>query len=143
MTEAMVDIQQLATQLTLSIDQYDRILTLLRQIDHKLGTALPTELENLYSSLAELQKQATEIDHSFLGQLPREAAIPEALGALLDERASIVKKIIAENKEITTKAIGIQSLLAHELGSLRAGFSALNGYKHQENTQGRIVRSIS
>lgn len=138
-----MDIRQLATQLTLSSDQYQRILTHLQYIEENIGAASPVELQEMYNSLAELQRQAAEIDRSCLGQLAADPAMANAVAALVDRRTAMVKKVIAANREITAKAIGVQSLLAHELGTLRNGLSALSGYKQQERTQGRLVNSMS
>ncbi|EKD33599.1 MAG: hypothetical protein ACD_75C02645G0006 [uncultured bacterium] len=139
----MVDIQQLEAQLSQSINQYDRILTLLQRMDREIGTASPTELQDMDKSLTELQRQATEIDQSFLGQLTVESTKPEAIGSLLDKRASVVQEIILLNGNISTKAMGVKTLLAHEIGTIHSGLSALKGYKKQVHNQGRIVNSTS
>lgn len=140
---AMEGIQQLAAQIELSIRQYDRILALLAKIDLEIGPASSVELQEMDASLAELQTQANAIDQTFLDQLTQESAAIETIRSLLDRRATIIDDIIALNGIITTKAAGVQSLLAHELGVLRSGISALKGYKQQEHGQGRIVNSTS
>lgn len=139
----MEGIQQLAAQIELSIRQYDRILALLAKIDLEIGPASSVELQEMDASLAELQTQANAIDQTFLDQLTQESGAIETIRSLLDRRATIIDDIIALNGIITTKAAGVQSLLAHELGVLRSGISALKGYKQQEHGQGRIVNSTS
>lgn len=141
--EATVDTQHLTAQLTLSSNQYQRILAHLQHIDGKIGVASPLELQEMYTSLAELQRQAAEIDRSCLDQVMADPAIAKAVAALVDRRTSIVKKVLAANREITAKAIGVQSLLAHELGTLRTGLSALSGYRQPERPQGRLINSMS
>lgn len=139
----IVDIQQLAAQLELSIRHYERIQALLVKMDLELGPASPVELREMDASLAELQQQANVIDRTFLDQLTQESTAVESIRSLLDRRATVIDDIIKLNGIITAKAAGVQSLLAHELGTLRSGISALKGYKQQEHGQGRIVNSTS
>lgn len=139
----MEDIQLLASQLELSIKQYDCILALLVKIDREIGPAAPGELQEMDAVLAGLQKQANAIDQSFLDQLTQETAAIETIRSLLERRSAIIDNVLRLNGIITIKAAGVQSLLAHELGTLRSGISALKGYKQLEHGQGRIVNSTS
>lgn len=139
----MTDMQQLAERLRQSINQYSRIMTLLLQIDRRIGTAPPEDLQEMDRSLAELQSQATEIDQFIPDQLTKESENSETIRSLLDERATIVKDIIRLNGDVTTKAMGVKSILAHEIGTLRSGLSALKGYRKQQHNQGRILNSTS
>lgn len=140
---AMNEIQQIAATLRSSLNQYDRILSLLQVIDLEIGPASPTELQNMEESLAELLRQVSEFDQNIQAQLNRDSQQTEEVQSLLDKRTAIIKTIILLTENITTQAMGVKSLLAHEIGTLRSGLSALKGYRQQNYNQGRIVNGTS
>ncbi len=140
---AMTEIQQITATLRNSLDQYDRILTLLQVIDREIGPASPTELQKMEESLTVLLRQVSEIDQNVQSQLAIDSQQTEEVRSLLDKRTAIIKAIILLNENITTKAMGVKSLLAHEIGTLRSGLSALKGYRQQDYNQGRIVNGTS
>jgi hypothetical protein len=124
-----------------SIQQYERILDFLQKMDMEIGTAAPSMVLELSESLAYLQGHATETDQNLLSQLRKQSALPEAMQSLLSRREYIVKEILTLNERIKAKAIGIKSLLGHEMEKMRSGISALSGYRQQQHNQGRIVNS--
>lgn len=138
-----VALQQIEPILTQSIQQYERILVLLRKIDEVTGTASPAELLELSETLVNLQSQATQSDNILVSQLSKYPARTETLQSLIEKREHIIKEILCLNERITVKASGVKSLIAHEMGKLRHGLSALSGYRQQQHNQGRIVNSTS
>lgn len=126
-----------------SINHYTRILALLQNMDGNVGTASQDELLEMSASLGKLQESATQLDQAMLDQLQKVPAKSENIASLLEKREKIVKEVLLLNESITSKAMGIKSLLAHQLGTLRGGLSAMKGYRQQEHGQGRIVNSTS
>jgi hypothetical protein len=135
--------QQLESELRGSIDHYTHLLMLLQTINEEIGTASQDKLQNMNLTLTELQEQAVRIDQSIAVQLNSAQARTEMVIFLLNRRENVVKEILGFNKKATAKAMGVKSLLAHEIGVLRNGQSALNGYRQQQHNQGRIVNSTS
>ncbi len=131
--------QQFEALLSQSIHEYAEILEFLQKMDEEIGTASPEGLLELGESLAQLQNHAAETDQVLLMQLSKHSALAETMQPLLDRREQIMKEILFLNGRITEKASGVKSLIAHEMEKLRTGLSALNGYKQQQNNQGRIV----
>jgi hypothetical protein len=138
-----IELQQLESTLSLSIQQYEDILDFLKKTDKEIGTASPSELLELSTSLTDLQWIATQTDQVLLAQLNTDSAQGDKTQHLINRREHIVKDILRLNEHITVKASGVKSLLAHEMGKLRNGLSALSGYKQQQHNQGRIVNSTS
>ena len=138
-----MEMHQLESGLRDSISHYVGILMLLQNIDKGIGTASQDELQNMNTSLAELQGQATQLDQLVVDQLSKESVKTEATRSLLAKRENLVQEILLLNRNITSKAMGVKSLLAHEMGMIRNGLSALSGYKQQQLNQGRIVNSTS
>jgi len=126
-----------------SIQHYEQILTLLQTIDDSVGAADAAELLEYGETLAELQLQAEKIDLPLRAGMQGKVETGELLQNLLVDRERLLKGILQVNERITAKASGVKSLIAHEMGKLREGLSALNGYKQQQHTQGRIVNSSS
>lgn len=135
--------QQLESGLKNSINHYGEILAVLQNIDKKLGTASQDELQAMNASLTRLQDEARELDQLIVDHSVKEPVRTEAIRSLLRKRESVVREILHLNKDITARAMGVKALLAHEMGSLRNGISALSGYKPQQHNHGRIVNSAS
>jgi hypothetical protein len=135
--------EQYEQTLMQSIHQYERILDFLQKMDGEIGAAAPSMVLELSESLAYLQGHATETDQVLLSQLRNQQALPKAMQSLLGKRENIVKEILTLNERIKAKAIGIKSLLGHEMEKMRNGISALSGYRQQQYNQGRIVNSAS
>lgn len=133
--------EQLEPVLLQSIQQYERILDFLQKMDGEIGTASPSMVLELSESLAYLQSHATQTDQALFTQLNKQSALTETIQSLLSRRENIVKEILILNERIKAKAIGIKSLLGHEMEKLRNGISALSGYRQQQHNQGRIVNS--
>jgi hypothetical protein len=141
--QTKAEMQQLEPVLSQSIQQYEHIFDFLQKMDREIGTASSDELLELSALLSDLQGQATQTDQVLLAQLNKYSVRTETLQSLLDQRERLIKKILLLNEKITTKASGIKSLIAHEMGKLRNGISALSGYTEQQHNQGRIVNSTS
>jgi chromosome segregation ATPase len=138
-----MDIEQLESQLKYSISYYGRILALLQSIDEEIGTASRDGLLNMSATLAELQGQATRLDQAIATHLSKVPAKNEHVRSLLNKREDVIKEILILNRNISAKAMGVKSLLAHEMSTLRNGLSALSGYRQMQHNQGRIVNSTS
>jgi hypothetical protein len=136
-----IAMQRLETELRESFTCYNRILTLLQNIDREVGTASEDELLVMGDSLKDLQASATLIDKTIMAQLQGKRVTNDTLSTLLESRENIVKEILLLNRNIAAKAMGVKTLLAHELATLRSGASAMKGYRQQEYDQGRIVNS--
>ena len=137
------EIQELESTLSQSILHYGNILDFLEKIDREIGTASPSELLELSTSLTDLQEIATQTDQVLLTQLSTDSARGDNTQHLIDRREHIVTDILILNEHIAVKSSGVKSLIAHEKSKLRNGISALSGYKQQQHNQGRIVNSTS
>ncbi len=135
--------QQMETGLKLSIQQYEHILEHLQIIDLEVGVASPTELLKMGKSLANLQNLATQTDQNLLHFMQSDSSPNEEIQYLIDKRQFLIGDILLLNGSIAIKASGIKSLIAHELGKLQNGLSALSGYRQHQYTPGRIVDSSS
>lgn len=134
---------QLESTLLVSIQQYERIYELLQKMEQDVGTADSDELEAFNQSLQELQAQAINTDQAVNGLLHGTKDSAESVQKLVVQREFLLKAIIDLNKNIAARASGVKSLIAHELSALRSGLSAMNGYRQQQNNQGRIINRSS
>jgi hypothetical protein len=126
-----------------SIQQHEHLLNLLRKMDAEVSTASPAMVLELSELLSDLQSHAMQTDQALLAELSRQTGHTAQVQYLLDKREQRVKEILLLNEQITAKAIGIKSLLGHEMEKMRNGISALSGYRQQQHNQGRIVNSTS
>jgi hypothetical protein len=55
----------------------------------------------------------------------------------------LLKEILLLNGRITEKALRVNALIAHEMGKIRNGRSALNSYRQPHHHQGRITNCTS
>jgi hypothetical protein len=138
-----VGMPQLEPILLQSIEENEGVLDFLRKMEREIGTAPPAQLLEFNALLTDLQGRAIRTDQVLLLQLTDQAAKPEKLQTLIEKRERIIRDILMLNAGITTKALGVKSHLAFELGKLRHGLSAMNGYKQLQNNQGRIVNRSS
>lgn len=139
----MIEIQQIEPALRQSIEQYELILAFLQKMETEVGTADAVELQELDATLYELQTQAEQFDQILLAKLKNESHKSELIQKLIARHERLLKEVLLVNERITTKASGVKSLISHEIGKLRDGLSAMNGYRHQPHNQGRIVNSTS
>jgi hypothetical protein len=137
------EMQPAETILLQSIQQYERILSFLQKMDTEVGTASPSTVLEFSKILQELQTIASQTDQILLTEISKQSMQTETMESLLRKREYVVKEILALNESIKAKAIGIKSLLGHEMETLRNGISALDGYRQQQHNQGRIVNSTS
>ncbi len=135
--------QQIEAELSLSLLQYRQVLNHLNKIDEAIGTASSSLLRELCTSLMDLQNRAAQTDEILQQQLPRHSARTAALRSLEEDRRHLIAEIILVNRRVTTKAQGVKTFLAHEIGNLKTGLSAMNGYRQSQGTQGRIVNSAT
>ena len=89
--------------------------------------------------LTEMQAQASVTDQLVISHLTGEEAGNGSAKKLVSERATLINEVLLLNRSVMIKAMGVKSLLAHEIGTLRSGKSALNGYRQPQHNQGRIV----
>jgi hypothetical protein len=129
--------EKLEAALQLSIDNYSRMITLLHRIETEIGSASHEALRKMNSLLTEMQTQASATDRLVITAKDEPAS--ENVRALISTRARLINDILLLNSNVTVKAMGVKSLLAHEIGTLRNGKSALDGYRPQQHNQGRIV----
>ena len=134
---------QLEPILSQSMQQYERILDFLQKMDVEVGTADPVALQNFSETLNALQAQAVKIDQVLFTQMDREPIKTETTQICLDKRSLLLKEILFLNERISKKALTVNALIAHEMGKLRNGRTALSGYKPQQQHQGRIVNGSS
>lgn len=126
-----------------SIRQYQRILDYLAYMDHEIDGNSEIQSQSMVESLEELQREARELDSVLLPILNEEVLLGEQVRSGFSRREEVIRKVILINAEIERKAQGAQSLLAHELETLRHGQKAISGYKPQQSSGGRIVNSTS
>ena len=141
--DAMEEGQQMETGLKLSIQQYENILKHLQIMDGEVGVAFPDELLKMGESLVDLQNLATQTDENLLQSFKRNTSPDTTIQHLINKRRHLIGDILLLNERIAIKASGIKCLIAHELGKLQNGLSALSGYKQHQQTSGRIVNSSS
>jgi hypothetical protein len=137
------EMEQLASTLSQSIQHYVCFLDFLREMDDEMGTATPVALHNFNLSFQEMHQQAVQFDQSIAAQLNAESLKNESILILAGKRELLLKEILLLNKRITAKASGVKSLIAHEMGKLRTGLSALSGYRQPQYNQGRITDCTS
>ncbi|MDK9707979.1 MAG: hypothetical protein OEL83_13095 [Desulforhopalus sp.] len=137
------DTQALASALATSIRNYQNILGFLVEMDREIGIASDTRLQSMTEILGTLQIQAVDADKTFLAHFDKESAESTIIQPLMVEREKVIAEILRLNSNVQKKAMGIKSLLAHELGALRLGKTAHYGYKSQQASAGRIVDSTS
>ncbi|MDP3479595.1 MAG: hypothetical protein Q8R88_07470 [Desulfoprunum sp.] len=139
----MIEIQQIEPALRQSIEQYELILAFLQKMETVVGTADAVELQELGATLYELQTQAEQFDRILLAKLKKEPHESDSVQTLRTRHERLLKEVLLANERITAKASGVKSLISHEIGKLRDGLSAMNGYRQQQHNQGRIVNSTS
>lgn len=137
------EMQQLESSLSQSIQHYEGLLKFLQQMDHEMGTANPATLQNFSLSLRELQEQAIHLDRNISVRLNPKVSEHASVQILTAKRQLLLKETLLLNKRITAKASGVKSLIAHEIGRLRTGLSALSGYRQPQHNQGRITNCTS
>ncbi len=135
--------QPLEASLAQSIQHYECFLAFLHKMDEEMGTANPVALQNFSISLQEYQEEAVRLDQEISAQLNEKAFKNEATLIFIQKREGMLREILLLNKRITAKATGVKSLIAHELGKLRSGLSALSGYRQPQHNQGRITNCTS
>lgn len=135
--------RQIEATLIQSIQQYENILDLLKEMDKVLVTASPDSMLALNTSFMDLQSQAQAIDQVLKDWLSRDAGSTKDLQSLMDTRKRIMQEIFHLNRSLTVKASGLKSLLAHEMGALRNGRTALGGYRQPQHHQGRFFNGTS
>lgn len=122
-----------------SIELYSRMTALLRSIEEDLGTASQEALQQMNTLLTEMQTEASVTDQLIISHLTGEESAKSSAKKLVSERAALINEVLLLNRGVMIKAMGVKSLLAHEIGTLRSGKSALNGYRPAQHNQGRIV----
>ncbi|MBV5329160.1 MAG: hypothetical protein JZU65_16295 [Chlorobium sp.] len=135
--------QQLEADLLLSIQHYEGLLQFLQKMDLDIGTADPAALQNLNRALQELQEQAVQLDQKIAPQLDAKSLKNATIQKLTKKRELLLKELLLLNQRITAKASGVKSLIAHEIGKLRTGLSAMSGYRQPQHNQGRITNCTS
>ena len=138
-----IDIHFFAATLEDSISRYQSILDFLLYMSREMDRGSEVQAQGLAESLSAMQEEATELDSNFLARLNKETVLCEALRPLFSQREEVMREVLLKNIEIRRKAQVAQSLLAHELGTLRHGKKAMCGYKPQQDRGGRIVNSTS
>lgn len=135
--------QQLERVLSQSIQQYEHILEFMLKMDQEVGSADPEALQNFNDSLNELQQEAMRLDQLLDVRLDQKSTETEPIQSLFAKRLHLLKEILLLNERIVEKGSRVKSLIAHEMGKLRNGLSALSGYKQPQHHQGRIVNGTS
>jgi chromosome segregation ATPase len=135
--------EQLAASLSQAIQHYENLLKHLQEMDQEMGTASPDTLQNFSVSLQEFQEQAMLLDRNVAAQLNKELSANESIQSLIGKREALLKEILALNTRMNAKAQGVKSLIAHEIGRLHTGLSALSGYRQPQHNQGRITNCTS
>jgi len=131
------------SMLSRSIQHYQGILQLLEQMEREMGTADPLALQGFSSTLERMQGQAAQLDREIAPLLKAQASKNEQTADLAKQRADLVNEILEVNQRICAKASGVKSLLAHEMGKLRTGLTALSGYRQPQRHRGRITNCSS
>lgn len=137
------EMEQLESTLLQSVQHYACFLEFLRKMDDEMGTADPVALQDFSISFQQLHEQAVQFDRIISAQLNAKSLENESILILSGKRDSLLREILLLNKRVTAKASGVKSLIAHEIGKLRTGLSALSGYRQPQHNQGRITNCTS
>jgi hypothetical protein len=129
----------LETALQRSIERYRQMIGLLGSIEQEVGTASDEGLRQMNTLLLETQNEVSAADRLIMEYSKADTALPVSIRNLLAEREKLVGDVLLLNRNVTIKAMGVRSLLAHEIGTLRNGKTALSGYRSPQHNQGRIV----
>lgn len=135
--------QPLETMLSRSIQHYRGVLQLLERIDRELGTADPQALAEFSRALELMQTEASPLDREIAAQFQAQPRSGEQIATLAGERNELIGAALAINQRISAKALGVKSLLSHEMGKLRTGLTALSGYRQPQPHRGRITNCSS
>ena len=141
--ETQSDKEQLTASLSQAIQHYESLLKYLQEMDQEMGTASPDTLQNFSVSMLEYQEQAMQLDQNVAAHLNEDLLKIDSIQSLLGKREALLMELLALNTRMTAKAQGVKSLIAHEIGRLHNGFSALSGYKQPQHNQGRITNCTS
>ncbi len=135
--------EQLEASLSQVLQHYESLLKYLQEMDQEMGTASPATLQNFSVSLHEFQEQAMKFDQNVAAHLNEKLLKIESIQILLGKREALLMELLALNTRMTAKAQGVKSLIAHEIGRLHTGLSALSGYRQPQHNQGRITNCTS
>ncbi len=138
-----METQQIKASLIQSIEHYERILEHMQILNREIGTAPSLALLKLNETLVDLQKDTSPLEESLAIQLSKHPDKSKEIHHLFAKREELLKDILFLNQQITEKALGIKSFIAHEIGKLHSGQTAMKGYRQQHYHQGRIVNSNS
>ena len=124
-----------------SLEQYGAIHNLLLSMDADIGTASSERLIAMNNQLSELHLECQIVDQQIKDITTQTVLLDKDVEELFNKRTSLIHAISLLNQQIAIKAKNVKSLLGHEISTLKAGHSALSGYRQQQDYQGKIVNS--
>ena len=125
--------------LQLSVDQYEKMAQLLRNLQHQLGEHTDEYIEDFNLAFGELQGKVEQIDQQLSVRLTQADGVAEKCAQRLIRKQELLFEIKGMLDLALPKAMNIRSLLASEIQSLKKGRNALSGYRNNSSNQGRLI----
>lgn len=137
------DTHSLARLVHFSVTQYGEMAELLRALQQLESNPVGC-IEEFNVTFVALQKKARQVDQELLELLSRSDDLDSSVEQDLGRRWKLQADILKMLEQTLPRAMSIKSLLASEIHSLKAGRSALTGYKnHSAENQGKLINKRS
>lgn len=133
----------LSALVRLSVSQYAEMAQLLRALQQQMESSPAEYVEEFIEKYAVLQNKVQHIDKLLLERLSQDGGAGSQVQQDLEWRRQLQADILKTLEETLPQATSIKSLLASEIQSLKAGRSALSGYKNMSGGQGRLINKRS
>jgi hypothetical protein len=119
---------------------YLEIETVYQTMENDLSATSALQVSQTVGTLNDLLQNAQTIDSLVAEGLKNEPGLSEATSLLLGKREEILKRLCHNNKNMTTRAANVKSLLRHEIASLSTNHNAIKGYKPAGTERKYIIR---
>ena len=110
-----------------------------QSMQNNLSATSSGEIMQTVGFLNALLKEAQEVDYMVADALENVSGFSVSTSTLLEQRGEILSRLYQGNRNIAVRAKNVQSLLRHEITSLSANHTAINGYKPQGAGRNNII----
>lgn len=122
-----------------SISQYQSILELSKETVTRLDVLKPAEINTACEQMTSLQQQAAETDTEII-QLASTFSTPQVRQApSFDKRLGLMRRVLEQNNLLFSRINGMMAVISQDISQIRWGFSAMSGYKSEQEDSGKIV----
>lgn len=125
-----------------SLQQYESLKGILKQIERGLKKDINGKIAELTKRYIELEKQCRATDSQMTALFDDKDPSSHVM-ELLQKRGEVQKDIIQLIEEVIPEATRVKSFLASEFETIKKGRNALSGYKSNTSNHGRIVNRSS